>query len=166
MADHRVDGLLQSLGATFDAAIAREEEEAAADLAMSLRQDRSLADVLMRSPWRVVLRPGFSPRLDVVGPDHVVASGGGRHVIPLRWLEVTPDATARPPDRDSRLLVEVLRDVARSGRDVSVLGPGGDHRGVLRWVGTDHLALETHRGLFLLPLEGLRRLTVKEGEGG
>ena len=160
MADDRVDGLLQSLGATFDAAVAREEEEAAADLAMSLRQGRSFADVLARSSWRATLDAGSSAPVEAVGPDFVVANWGGRHLIPMAHVEVSPTTGVRP-DRISMGFVELLRDVARAGKAVIALSSQGEHSGILRWVGPDHLALEGRRGLVLMPLAALRRVTVE-----
>ena len=164
MADDRVDGLLQSLGATFDAAVAREEEEAAADLAMSLRQGRSFADVLVRSSWRATLDPGSSAHVEAVGRDFVIANGLGRHVIPMTHVEVAPSETGARPERIASTLVETLRDVARAGRGVDALSQRGEHSGVLRWVGPDHLALEGRRGLVLIPLAALLRVTVHERE--
>ena len=74
--------LLAELGARFDAVVAREEDEAANDLALSLDQDRSLVEVLTRSR-EPVATPASGVRWPVrrVGPDHVEVDRGGRTAL-------------------------------------------------------------------------------------
>jgi hypothetical protein len=165
MGEERVDGLLESLGATFDAAVAREEEAAAMDLAMSLRQDRSLIDLLQRGSWRALLEPGLTPHVVVVGRDVVVAEKPGRHLIPIARLQMTTAPDLDRAELVATSLVEMVRDLARTGRPVIVPSDDGSHQGVLRWVGTDHLALEGHHGVVVIALSAVRRISVI-GEGG
>jgi hypothetical protein len=164
MAEGRVDGLLESLGATFDAALAREEEAAATDLAMSLRQDRSLLDLLHRGSWRAVLEPGLSPHIAAVGHDVVVAEEPGRHLIPTARLQITPAPELDKAERVGASLIEMLRDLARASLPVLVPSEGGSQEGVLRWVGTDHLALEGRHGVVVVALTTVRRVSVLGGE--
>jgi hypothetical protein len=53
MTDPRLRGLFSSLEERFDAAIGCEEDEAADDLAISLRQGRALGELIELKPWRV-----------------------------------------------------------------------------------------------------------------
>lgn len=165
MAEERVDGLLESLGATFEAAMAREEEAAAADLAMSLRQDRSLLDLLQRGSWRALLEPGLTPRIATVGPDVVVAEGPGRHLISTARLQITPAPDLAKAEQVATSHVEMLRDLARARHPVLVRSEGDSLEGVLRWVGTDHLALEGHHGVVVMALTTVRRVSILGEEG-
>lgn len=145
MADSGVDRLLASLDAMFDAAIAREEEEAASDLAHGLLQDLSLAETLPRMGSLTALLPGGeSLPISVVGRDYV-AGGSPPTIVPVtRAMLLSADGSA--PEIRAEDLVATLRRVARTGQMVRVKSEGVNAVGRLRRAGVDHLLLETATG--------------------
>lgn len=145
MADSGVDRLLASLDATFDASIAREEDEAASDLAHSLLEDLSLGDVLPRvGPLTVVLPGGVSLPVSVVGRDYV-AGGSPPTLIPitgaLLMVSGESDPAVMPED-----LAAALRRLARAGSTVRATCQGVEVVGRLRRATVDHILMETAGG--------------------
>jgi len=145
-----LDNVLSTLGVAFDAAIARDEEVAASDLAISLRQDRDLRDRLLRDgPWKLVLGDARSALVEVVGADFV---GAGPMLVPLgRAVAVrAPEGVgARPSPATLR---ELLRGLARAKKAVVVSDGGREWSGCAALCGRDYLALEARGGEVLVPL--------------
>lgn len=131
----RLDRLFSSLEAQFGAAVARAEEEAAADLALSLRQGLSLGETLATGAWTVTTP--FGPRVvREVAKDHVRVAPGGE-IVPLASavFQRTEGSEALHTDHT---LIQVLRDAVRGWRGIEiVLG----HR---TFVGTPVACGETH----------------------
>jgi hypothetical protein len=145
-----LDNVLSTLGVAFDAAIARDEEVAAADLAISLRQDRNLRDRLLREgPWRLVLGDTQSPAVDLVGADFV---GAGPFLVPLARAVAAKAAEGVAARPSPVTLHEVLRGLARARSAVAVSDGGHEWSGFATLCGRDYLALESRGGDVLVPL--------------
>lgn len=130
---------LGALGASLDAAEARSEDEAAADLAFSLRQDTTLAEALTRSGsgWSRLVEGEACAAVEEVGADYALAGS-----VLLRLDGLTVRAAPVPaPRRTDRTFLEVLGAACRAGAVAEVSTRTGTADGVLVRVGADHLAL-------------------------
>lgn len=138
------DKLIASLDASFDAAVAREEDVAASDLAFSLLQERPLPEVLVRrGPALIQLRDGASASLSVVGRDYLGAGNPLELLVPAASAVVVPAEDGASPDYRRETLSTVLRRWARVGQKVQVETTIGAFCGVLVAVGRDHLWLQS-----------------------
>lgn len=164
MAEANHERFLLQLDSNFGAALAREEEEAADDLAYSLIQGADLVTALRR--WRsasMKLADGSVVPIAEVGPDFA-AGADGTVICPLRYVTVT--RTAGPPLRyGSERLLDRLRRSARDGIDVQVRALDGSvYRGRLVAAGTDHIEITTENGAVLLSDEAV--VSVRLCRGG
>jgi hypothetical protein len=152
MSDAQLERLITGLEASFDASIARQEEEAADDLAFGLLQDRSLVQALSGARSLDAWLPGGSAAPVVcLGADHVVAGERADVVIPLASLVVTSsDAAGTPEVRADETLLEVLRGWARLRAVVEVVTRVGAVRGRLIRATTDHLELQRRAQRFFV----------------
>jgi hypothetical protein len=142
MADPGLDRVLAELEAAFDAAVTREEDEAAEDLAFSLLQDRPLRDSLIRSgPVSAFLPSGATRAVVAVGTDYVVCERPVPTVIPLRRTVLVRDAEGPVPRSADRDLVGLLRTWARRGAQVELDTDAGTFGGKLVSAGADHVVL-------------------------
>lgn len=162
MTDLSTRTLLSSLGATFDAAIARAEDRAASDLAISLQQDRSLREVAMRVAVAVVVPHGRVSPVTTVGRDYLGTSGG--ELVPmggavLRLASEGPRAETRDDE-----LASVLRGWARASVWVSLSLQDGDLCGPLLLGGRDHVVVRARRGDMAVALAAIR--AIKPVHGG
>ncbi len=143
--DH-LDGLFASLDAQFEASIAREEDEAASDLAFSLRQGRRATELLCRSgPSAVTLSGGGHRGVSVVGRDFLAAGEPPEVAVPLRHAVVVSQSTGPSPSWTQDLFVTFLRRWARVAAPVQVDTPSGEVSGRLVAAAEDHLLLATER---------------------
>lgn len=144
----RHEGLLADLEATFSASIARNEDEAADDLAIGLRADGALEETLTSRGVDVIVDGERTP-VRTVATDHVIAGttlisfGAGSFVVTAgprprasnQSLQQTLHACARV-----RKVVEIsLRDRRISGR---LLVAGRDHVLVASEVGDQIVSLD------------------------
>ena len=163
--DKELERVIARLEERFDAALALEEEEAAADLAISLRQDRNLADLIRDGRClRLLEGEGATREVTVVGVDYC---GTGSPVsclrrlgsAPLLGVESGPGPEFRP---DS--LQEVARRWARAARRVEVGLEADTLAGRLIQVGPDNLVLKAPAGQVIVPLWLVRSIRlVHEG---
>jgi hypothetical protein len=154
VADTRLLRLLSSLEVQFDAAVAREEDEAASDLAFSLRQGLLLRDVLRRGSWVARLDGGERPVV-LVGRDFVVCSGPDSVLIPHRRLVATPSGSSIEAQVSGMQLVDTLRALCRSGAEVDVECHKVVMRGRLIQVGPDHVAVSTNSRPAFVAMEAI-----------
>lgn len=160
MADRRFDGLFETLEATFEAAIAAEDRSAAEDLALSLRHDRSIRDVLQRGGWEM-RRPGELPeRVAAVGLDYIETERG--HLVPIDGVSAFEVDSAPAEERDETLL-QILRASARFGAKVQIELHNATVEGQLLVAGQDHLLVETRHGKALVPLDAVLRISRRHG---
>jgi hypothetical protein len=135
--DSPVDRLIASLDASFDASVAREEDEAATDLAFSLRQGRSLREAARGQPLALWTGGGGRVPVTAVGRDYVRA--GSLLARPEKVVLVCEGAA--PPHLREDALLEVLRRWARRGLEVEVAGSEGVLVGRLTCAAPDHLEI-------------------------
>lgn len=151
MADRGMDRMLRHLNVGFEAAIAREEEEAARDLAYSLLQGFDIGSALRR--WGAAeLRSvdGSLLPIEELGQDFV-AAGGSTLLCPHTHLVAYRAAVGSAPALTDETLVVRLRLWARKGARVLVrTSEGSVFRGRLVRVGPDHFELASEVGSILV----------------
>jgi hypothetical protein len=156
----------ETLEATFEAGLAREEEIAASDLAFSLRQDVDLQAAVARSGagWNLLAPGGATAAVDDVGVDYVRAA-----TLLVRASHAVLRSTDGPKPRvvDRRLL-ELLGEACRSGVEASVTTGNGTTAGRLIRVANDHLALRNEDSEMVVGLgavESVRLLGYSASRG-
>ncbi len=151
---------LDDLGASFEAAVVREEDVAAADLAFSLRQDRDLPTALQGRGWVALLEGGASAAVAEMGEDYVVA---GPHVVPISKAFLR--SAERPaPDRRERTFSEWLSSACRAGSAIEVVAGGHRTAGRLTAVGRRHLVLRRQGRDSVVGLDSIDCVTVAAGD--
>jgi hypothetical protein len=161
MTDQRLKGLLLGLEARLEASERRAEEEAADDLALSLSQDRVLADALCRSGAVDALMDGGARfRVASVGADFVWINTPPNRLLPLRAVMVAMDTRGTSPIRLDLTLVDVCRSLARTGADVEVKCPIGGVVGRLEAAARDFLALRKVGERLLVPYEAVAEIRL------
>lgn len=166
MGQSEIDKLLASLNATFEAAVAREEDEAASDLAFSLLQGLDFVETLRRGHG-ATLRASGGATLSVVevGSDYVVARGPSTVLVPSLHAIIVRSAVGAPPRVVEGTLVEALRRMARTHRTVEVRTQDGTFTGRLVKAGPDHVVVQAREANVLIGLGALRAVSVARGEG-
>ncbi|MPZ69245.1 MAG: hypothetical protein GEU71_06900 [Actinobacteria bacterium] len=164
MGDAGLNRLFSSLEASFEAAIAAEDEALAGDLAMSLRQGRTLSDVAARSgPVDLIQGSGARLPVEVVGEDFVGVVGSHSMLFPIETAVLSPGSGDAPRQVPVAMLA-VLRAVARArGRVTIELMGRGAHRGRLLAAGPDHVSLETAIGELLVGLAAVDWIGFEDG---
>lgn len=138
--------MFESLEASFESALARDEDRAAADLAFSLSQDRALGDSLSRSGPLAARLDGQTLPIVEVGEDYVATGGGADTLIALDHLVAVPSAVPTAPVGVDRRFLEVLRGWTRRGVSVQVRTLQGKLSGGLVRAAPDHLVIRQHHG--------------------
>lgn len=151
--DRELERVIARLEARFDAALAREDEEAAGDLEVSLRQGRPLADLLRGgSALRLLDGDGAMPLVTVIGADYC---GTGSPLSSVRRLGSTPllvSADGPLPEARGDSLHEVARRWGRTSRRVELALDQETLGGRLVQVGPDCVVLEGAAGSVIVPL--------------
>jgi hypothetical protein len=154
VADPVGERLLAELEAGFEVALDRAENDAANDLALSLIQDRDLAAVLRRGPSEVLME-GTRGRVEVIGPDYVVATFGERRLIPLqRGCFIL--GSGEMPTRSALPLVDLLRKWTRHGARIQISHSQGTQCGFLLAAGRDHVLIQAAEGNVVISNSALR----------
>ena len=156
---------LAGLEIIFDAAIARDEEAAADDLAVSLDQDRTLVEVLTRTPAEVVTTQGsIHSRARMIGDDYVrIPTPSKDYLVPLYQGIYRLTAGGCAPAREDASLLETLRRMARGRASIGVDTQDASFEGTISRARRDHLELETPRGILLIPYGAVVRLSLRRG---
>jgi hypothetical protein len=166
MADRGLERLFDTLSATFDAAIAREEEIAAADLAITLRQDGSMREELLRRAGALFVEGWGSPRISEVGLDYVGAGRPVEVLVPSAAALVRRTEAYEMPTASERSLVEELRRWARSGRRVEIRTWHGELDGRLVAVGRDYVVVKSAAGEAAVGLNAVAAVRSVRGGSG
>ena len=148
-----------ALDAAFEAALAREDEVAATDLAFSLRQDVDVSAAIERSgsAWTLVGSGEARLPVDEVGLDYVMAGS-----LLTRTRAVTLRSAAGPAPRTTdATFLEVLGTWARAGARVAASGLSGR----LVRVAKDHVALSRGGRETIVGLAALEAVRL-EGQSG
>ena len=157
-----LDQVFAGLETEFEANIARAEDEAASDLALSLVQDRSLPDALIAA-GRVQLRlDDLQLPIAEIGPDHLLArnAGGEPVLVPLDNVVVAVGPTPISPTRAAISLVERLRGWSRRGGEVEATTAQGRVSGQLRAAGRDHVSVRAVGGDVIVAVGALRSIRL------
>lgn len=148
-----------ALDAAFDAAVAREEEAAAADLAFSLRQDVDVRAAIERSGcgWALIQVDGAHRPVDEVGDDYVRA---GTFVArsSTATLRSAPGAS---PRMSGMSFLEMLGAACREGAHVTIAGASGR----LVRVAKDHVAVQKGDAETIVGLETVKSVRLDENAG-
>jgi hypothetical protein len=173
MATHPFEGLFTSLAAGYEAALAREEDAAASDLAFSLRQDRTLLQSLVRLGPIALLQGDFVEKpVLVIGRDYLNASLNGEDdrarvqgtlIVPLHRAVIVPGGASEPPVVRDETLVQALRRWARLGKAVTLSTRWGDFRGHLTVVSPKHVEIQAGRRLVVVGLSAVESITCARG---
>ncbi len=161
MADRHIEHVFKEMDAAFDAALAAEEESAADDLAMSLRQDVPLPALVGRGSWEVAVGDVGFFVVDEIGCDYVRAidpsAEGGRVLVPSPLAVLRRCSTARgPAARTDRRLLTVLRHLVRVGGEIRVNTTIAAVDGRPEAATPTHLLLKGARTEWVIPLEQIR----------
>ena len=154
--------LLSSLSASFDAAIARAEDEAATDLAISLQQGRSLHELATRQPVWVVLTGGRASPVMWVGRDFFATVDGD--LIPTGRTVLRLEGAGRRAERRSENFLSVLRRWARQKAVVELQTDDGYLSGHLLLGGKDHVVIKIADSDVAIGLGAIR--AIKRARGG
>jgi len=163
-----LDLVISSLAASFEATVARSQDEAAADLALSLRQGRALIEVLYRAQGlEVQLSGGARHSVTLLGDDFC---GIGEPVVRvLTWTTAVFQTTASvaAPKRFAGDLIALAREWTRRGAHVDVVTAAGGLRGRLAEAGSDYLCVMAAAGPRYVPRAALTEMTLlREGSAG
>lgn len=159
MGGSETTGWVDALEASFAAALARDEEVAATDLAFSLRQDVDVAAAVLRSglAWSLVGEGGASTPVDEVGTDYLRA---GRVIVPSR-AAVLRSAPGPSPRSGDRSFLEVLGEACRAGAALAVTHRAGTAAGRLARVGLDHVAVRSGGGETIVGLAAIEAVRLE-----
>lgn len=139
-----LDTYLRRLEASFDAQIARAEDEAATDLAFSLRQDRSLRQRIERRPCEVWI-DGSWHEVASIGPDVLVVGDPMRELVPSATACLREGRGDVPGSAPSWL--SILRALARRGAEIELVSLSGARAaGRLLAAAPDHAWVEGGHG--------------------
>jgi len=159
--DPRLDRVLSSLEAQFGAAIDRAEEEAAADLAHSLRQGMSLPEVLAQGSW-IALTGAGARTVCEVAKDHVRLEPGN-HIVPMTAAVFQRSTEARAL-RSDRTLTQLLRYETRLGTELCVETDGNSFVGRALTCGEAHVVMASRGRELLVPLAQIRSIKLFRGD--
>lgn len=164
LGEEQIDFVMRNLEATFDAAVARDEDEAASDLAFSLLQGRSFSEVVERSPGLVVVHGhGLRSRVSEVGDDFLVEAPPSARLVPLSAAVLESSSPGARPRRRHLDLTTELRGWARAGTRVSALTSVGVVAGRLIRAAPDHLTIRGRRGNHHVGRAALLAITRTDG---
>ncbi|MFN2488804.1 MAG: hypothetical protein ABR529_03510 [Actinomycetota bacterium] len=165
MADPRLDRIVASLDASFDASIAREEDEAASDLAFSLLQDRSVVEAFRGAgPLELKLEDGASVVASEIGDDYAASGSPVDVIVPLRRAVGASAPHGRPPALVARRASDVLHAWARAGARVDIVTARGTFSGRLVRAAADHFELAMATGCVLVGADAVD--AVRRVRGG
>lgn len=154
--DRSVEDLLAGLEARFDALLARDEEEAADDLASSLDRGRTLLERLLVADRSlgVVFPDGLRSLVTEIGDDYV-GCGSPLDCIAPAETSVFVLEEGSSPEATDLAMVQALRPWADRRRRVIVTlrESAASYAGTLVLVASDHLILETLGTSLVIPLE-------------
>lgn len=158
--DPRLEGLFSSLEAQFGAALDRAEEEAASDLAISLRQDRSIAETLTQGAWTALTELG--PRqVREVAVDYVCVEPGD-HYLPTASVTFRK-AEGEPPRRSDSTFTVLLRRLMRLRTEMTIDLGEGTLVGRVKACADDHAYIRSKKGDHVVPLTQIRSIRLSLG---
>ena len=163
MADAGLQSLFDSLEVGFGAALARDEDEAAADLAVTLRQSQSLREILVRSPARFHAPGITSASISLLGRDFVMSERRGL-LARIDAVHFTIGTGTSRPRLSPETFIQFLRCRARERAPVRVETAAGRVLGRLMATPEDHLEIVGSFGRVLVPLSGVVAVRLCRGD--
>lgn len=155
-----LDPVITSLAASFEASVARSEDEAAADLAFSLRQGRALIEVLrVAKGVEAHLSGGARYPVTLVGDDFCGFGEPASRVVTWETVMFSPTASAAPI-RFAGDLIALAREWTRRAAHVEVATAAGRLRGRLAEAGSDYLCVMASTGPRYIPRAALTEMTL------
>ena len=156
-----LDPVITSLAASFEASVARSEDEAAADLAFSLRQSRALIEVLrVAQGIEAHLSGGARYPVTLVGDDFCGVGEPASRVVTWETALFSPAASAPAPIRFAGDLIALAREWTRRAAHVEVATAAGRLRGRLAEAGSDYLCVMASTGPRYIPRAALTEMTL------
>ncbi|MDQ3662461.1 MAG: hypothetical protein M3454_15695 [Actinomycetota bacterium] len=153
--------VISSLAASFEAAVARSEDEAAADLALSLRQGRALLEVLrLKQGIEAHLSGGARYRVTLLGEDFCAVGEPPNRVFTWQTAVFQATASAAAPVNFAGDLIALAREWTRRGALVEIVTAAGGLRGRLAEVGSDYLCVMATEGPLYLPRAAFTEMTL------
>jgi hypothetical protein len=153
---------IDDLGASFEAALAREEEVAADDLAFSLRQDGDLRSAVRNGGWALLVDGERRSIVDEVGVDYVVAGD----LVVRAGRAILRSAGAPAPSCSDRTFLELLGSACRDGQTVEVCAGAARVRGTLVRVAGDHLVVAHETEKTVVGLGAIDSVRICSRNGG
>lgn len=160
--DSGVDRVLGGLEAEFQAASARADDEAAADLAFSLRQDLDMREEIARlSDPHVLLAGGGRRPVSVVGQDFIGCGEPVERAQLFRSSIVVQGRGNQHAAPSPLTFLELLRLWARGCLTVQIELRESDVGlvGMVRRAATDHLTIEGPAGVIAVTIDRLAGVT-------
>ena len=154
--DGSIERLIQGLEARFDALLARDEEEAADDLASNLDRGLALHERLFAEgrALSVVYPDGVRSSVTEIGENYVGCGAPLDSMAPIGTSVIFLE-DGIPPEASDLTMSQALRPWAERRRRVTVTLREGttSYSGSLSLVASDHLILETSGTRSVIPLE-------------
>lgn len=161
MADAHIDRWLSSLNATFEAAVEREEDQAADDLAFSFLQDLGQVETLRRGKAAALrLAGGVSLPIERVGEDYVAAGTPPDLIVPVRFAVILVSSGGPAPQVAEDSLLLLLRRAARLGTYVRAATSEGEWQGRIAKAGVDHLIVSALGQSLVIGNDSLRSIRL------
>ncbi len=163
--DAELEKVVARLEARFEAALARDDDEAAADLAVSFAADEPLSISIRKAGGGLLQLPaGEQHEVSAVGVDYLACGHPAWLISPIGAVSVLLGGEGDPPSELPDTFRQVARRWARERRFVDVTATIGETRGLLMRVSPDHLELRGVAGLLLVPLQLVTSIRlVREG---
>jgi len=161
MADAHIDSWLSSLNATFEAAVEREEEQAAGDLAFSLLQDLGQVETLRRGKAAALrLAGGASLPIARVGRDYLAAGSPPNLIVPTSFAVILVGSSGPAPEIADDSLLLLLRRAARLGTYAQISTIEGEWQGRIVKAGADHLIVNASGQSLVIGNGAVRTITL------
>lgn len=159
--DAELERVIAEIESRFDSELARQEEEAAEDLAAGLRQDRLLRAELRRRAAGLLIHDGGRSEITIVGRDYLGCGWPLSAVTKIERAVVALQDVGAPPATRDDTFIEVVRRWQRARLRVELTTAGEvPLSGTLDRVAGDHVLIETLAGpvIVALPVIGSVRL--------
>lgn len=166
-----IPGVVSDLEASFAAALRRDEDQAADDLARSLVCEQSLARAVsyLQDP-EALSTDGRRLAVFEIAEDHLLARPERPTCVPFASAVIrgqpggsTPDSKARIT-RSTRTLSQRLRDWSQRGATVRVVTARGTYEGALTRATKDHLALTSPSGETCVAYRAVHEVALLEAD--
>jgi hypothetical protein len=158
-----LEQVFSDLDAAFEAALERQDSDAADDLALSLRQDVDLFETLRDGRPIAVAAGGGRMSVVEVAADHVAAEAIDLWIFPTASAVLVRPTEGTTPRFTTTTLVEALRAATRRAETVACSAGEKECEGRLILCARDHFVLSTAREQMVVPLASIRWVRFVRG---